>query len=163
MATIVDYIAVMTYDEHWASAPRAGSTASLPWVRKAVERSLSEIPPQKLLLGIPFYTREWAETKAKNGKISVRARTMAMASADARLAEMKVPLQWLGDIGQNYFDYVSSDKKTYRIWLENERSIELRLDLVKNMNLAGAAYWRKGFEKPEIWPVIERAFNETAN
>ncbi|MDR3280380.1 MAG: hypothetical protein LBT23_07695 [Synergistaceae bacterium] len=163
IATIVDYIAVMTYDEHWASAPSAGSTASLPWVNKAVEKSLPEVPPRKLLLGIPFYTREWAETKAKNGKISVRARTMAMASADARLEETRAPLQWLGDVGQNYFDYVSDDKKTYRIWVENERSMELRLALIKRFNLAGAAFWRKGFEKPEIWTVIGGALPETAN
>ncbi|MDR1650698.1 MAG: glycoside hydrolase [Synergistaceae bacterium] len=154
LASIVDYIAVMTYDEHWASSPKAGSTASLPWVQKAIDRTLSQVPGKKLLLGVPFYTREWAETKARGGKISVRAKTMAMASSDARLEETGASLKWLGDVGQNYFEYVSSDKKTYRVWVEDERSIALRLGLVKRFGLAGAAFWRKGFEKDEIWETV---------
>jgi spore germination protein YaaH len=156
----VDYVAVMTYDEHWGTSPRAGSTASLPWTGAGLERTISQIPAEKLLMGVPFYTREWAESKAKNGRVSVKARTMAMASVDARLQETGAALQWLGDKGQNYFQYVSDDKKTYRIWVENERSMALRMELVKKFNVAGAAFWRKGFEKPEIWPVIEKTLLE---
>jgi spore germination protein YaaH len=146
----------MTYDEHWSTSPRAGSTASLPWVDAAVKRTLTQIPPEKILMGVPFYTREWAETKNKNGRVSVKARTMAMVSADLRLAETGAALQWLGDKGQNYFQYVSEDK-TYKIWVEDERSISLRMAMIDKYKLSGAAFWRKGFEKPEVWPVIQEA------
>jgi spore germination protein YaaH len=155
LSEAVDYVIVMAYDEHWGTAPRAGSTASLPWTQQAVKRTLNDVPAEKLLMGAPFYTREWAETKTGKGKVSVRARTMAMISVDARLAETGAALQWQGDKGQNYFQYVSDDK-TYKIWVEDERSIALRMAVIKNFSLAGAAFWRKGFEKPEIWPVIER-------
>jgi spore germination protein YaaH len=155
----VDYVAVMTYDEHWGTSPKAGSIASLPWVTAGVQRSMNEIPASKLLMGIPLYTREWAESKGKNGKISVKAKTMSMVSADLRLDESKAKIQWLGDKGQNYFQYASGDK-TYRIWVEDERSMALRIALVKKFGLAGAAFWRKGFEKPEIWPVVEQAMQE---
>ncbi|MCL2684678.1 MAG: glycosyl hydrolase family 18 protein, partial [Synergistaceae bacterium] len=159
LAGAVDYVAVMTYDEHWSTSPRAGSTASLPWVDTGIQRTLTQVPPEKTLLGVPFYTREWAETKNKNGRVSVKARTMAMTSVDARLGETGAALQWLGDKGQNYFQFVSADQ-TYRIWVEDERSIGLRMVLVNKYKLAGAAFWRKGFEKPEIWPVIAEAMNE---
>jgi spore germination protein YaaH len=155
----VDYVAVMAYDEHWGSSPRAGSTASLPWTSAGLRRTTELIPPAKLLMGVPFYTREWAEAKAKNGKVTVRAKTMAMASVDARLTETDAKLQWLGDKGQNYFQYVSDDK-TYRVWVEDERSMALRMGLVRQFKIAGAAFWRKGFEKPEIWPVIEKTLSE---
>ena len=151
-------MAVMAYDEHWGSSPRSGSTASLPWTLAGLRRTMEQIPAEKLLMGVPFYTREWAETKAKNGKISARAKTMAMVSVDARLAETGATLQWLGDKGQNYFQYVSDDK-TYRIWVEDERSMALRMGLVRQYKAAGAAFWRKGFEKPEIWPVIDKALS----
>jgi spore germination protein YaaH len=159
LAEAVDYIAVMTYDEHWSSSPRAGSTASLPWTEAGVQRTLAEVPADKLLMGAPFYTREWAETKNKKGKISVKARTMSMASADLRLEEAGASMQWLGDKGQNYFQYVSDDK-TYKIWVEDGRSMALRMALVKKFGLAGAAFWRKGFEKPEIWTVIGQSLGE---
>ena len=156
LAKAVDYVAIMTYDEHWGSSPRAGSTASLPWVDAGIQRTLTQIPPEKTLLGIPFYTREWAETRNANGRVSVRARTMAMASVDARLEETGAAIQWLGDKGQHYFQFVSEDR-TYRVWVEDERSIALRMMLVNRYKLAGAAIWRKGFEKPEVWQVIEAA------
>jgi spore germination protein YaaH len=152
----VDYVAVMAYDEHWGSSPRAGSTASIPWVNAGIERSISDIPAKKLLMGVPFYTREWEETTAKNGKVSVRAKTMSMISVDSRLEETRATLQWLGDKGQNYLQYVSDDK-TFKIWVEDNRSMAARISLVKKFNIAGAAFWRKGFEKAEIWAVIEQS------
>jgi spore germination protein YaaH len=156
LSDIVDYVAVMTYDEHWRSSPRAGSTASLPWVRAGLERTLADVTPDKLLLGAPFYTREWRETKGKNGKISLKSRALSMASVDSVIAENSVSKQWLEETGQNYIEY-SEDDTRFRIWVEDESSIALRLDLVKKYGLAGAAFWRKGFETPDIWKTIENA------
>jgi spore germination protein YaaH len=156
LSKIVDYIAVMAYDEHWRSSPRAGSTASIPWVSAAVENTLAEVPPDKLLLGVPFYTREWEETKGKNGKVSVKSRALSMASVDDKIASIGTEKQWLKTAGQNYFEY-SEDGKRFRIWVEDGDSMSLRLDLVNKHGLAGAAFWRKGFETSDIWSVIEDA------
>jgi spore germination protein YaaH len=159
LSNIADYIAVMTYDEHWRTSPTAGSTASLPWVGAKLAETLAEIPADKLLLGIPLYTREWAETKTKAGKTSVKSKALSMASVDERLAAAAAQKQWLGAKGQYYFEYVSDDRK-YKIWVEDENSIALRMALVKKYSLAGAAFWRKGFEKPEIWKTVEGATAE---
>ncbi len=156
LSGIVDYVAVMTYDEHWRTSPKAGSTASLPWVQRGLQNTLAQVPASKLLLGIPFYTREWEETRTTGGKVSVKSKTMAMASADARILETGATKTWLGGTGQNYFQYVSGDK-TYKVWMEDENSLKLRMDLVKKHNLAGAAFWRKGFERPEVWELIDKA------
>lgn len=156
LSQVVDYVAVMTYDEHWRTSPKAGSTASLPWVRRGLQNTLAQVPADKLLLGVPFYTREWEESRGAKGKISVKSKTMAMASADERILETGAAKRWLDETGQHYFQYASGDK-TLKVWMEDENSIRLRMDLVKKHNLAGAAFWRKGFEKPEIWEEIARA------
>lgn len=156
LAEIVDYMAVMTYDEHWRTSPKAGSTASIPWVSAGLDRTLSEVPPNKLLLGVPFYTREWQETKGKNGKVSLKSRALSMASVDSVIAETGAQKQWLGATGQHYVEY-SQEGARFRIWVEDESSMALRLELVKKRGLAGAAFWRKGFETPEIWETIEGA------
>lgn len=156
LSQIVDYVAVMTYDEHWRTSPKAGSTASLPWVQRGLVNTLAQVPANKLLLGIPFYTREWEESRNAKGKVSVKSKTMAMASADERILQTGAAKTWLGGTGQHYFQYVSGDK-TYKVWMEDENSIKLRMDLVKKHNLAGAAFWRKGFERPEVWEEINRA------
>ncbi|MDR0616265.1 MAG: glycoside hydrolase [Synergistaceae bacterium] len=156
LSQIVDYIAVMTYDEHWRTSPRAGSTASLPWVRAAIENTLAEVPSGKLLMGVPFYTREWRETKGKNGKTSVKSRTFSMASSDHKIATTGAQKKWLEAAGQNYIEYTGDGDK-FRVWIEDAESIALRMGLLDKYGLAGAAFWRKGFETPDIWKVIEDA------
>ena len=78
---------------------------------------------------------------------------------DERLAATASQKQWLGAKGQYYFEYASDDRK-YKIWVEDENSIALRMAFVKKYALAGAAFWRKGFEKPEIWKTVESAMLE---
>jgi hypothetical protein len=50
---------------------------------------------------------------------------------------------------------------TYKIWIEDAESINLKSSLVHKYNLAGAAAWRRGFETEDIWPVIAQNLKET--
>ena len=153
LGRIADYIMVMTYDEHWRLSPVSGSTASLPWVEKGVKAMLAEVPKEKLLLGIPFYTREWEETITEEGKVAVKSQALSMEQADKRVADHQASVTWLDDKGQYYTEYEKNGKR-YRIWLENKDSIALKALLVPKYGLAGTASWRKGFEKEEIWQVL---------
>ena len=56
---VVDYVIIMGYDEHYYGSEKAGSVASLPWVEKGVTDTLKEVPAEKVINGIPFYTRLW--------------------------------------------------------------------------------------------------------
>ncbi|WP_066502235.1 glycosyl hydrolase family 18 protein [Abyssisolibacter fermentans] len=153
LGQIVDYCMVMTYDEHWASSPKSGSVASIGWVKKGVENTLKSIPKEKLLVGIPFYTRLWEETKLSNGKIKVKAKSLSMNSVNEKIEQYNLTPRWLDKEGQNYVEYVEGGKK-YRIWIEDAKSIKLKSDLVDKYDIAGTAFWRKGFETEDVWDVI---------
>jgi len=148
-----DYIMVMTYDEHWSKSPVSGSVASYGWVKTGIEKTLFSIPKEKLLVGLPFYMREWEETDNGTAWPQVRSRTLSMASSDEKIKNNHLALQWLDDQGQYYSEY-QQDGKRYRIWFEEERSLALKADLVDKYQLAGIASWRKGFEKQSIWTVL---------
>lgn len=152
MANIVDFIILMAYDQHWSNSPKAGSVAEYNWVEKSLVDVLKEVPNNKLILGIPFYTRLWKEERF-NGNIEVSSKALGMENAEQFVLENNINLQWQEESGQ----YYGEDKKgtiTYRIWLENEESIALKVSLVNKYKLAGVASWRKGFEKVEVWEVI---------
>lgn len=153
LSQILDYIIVMTYDEHWAASPVSGSVASLNWVDKSLERTLQYIPKDKLIMGIPLYTREWEETSDNNGKITVKSKALSMESVTERIRENSTQIVWLEDEGQYYTEYVKDGKK-YRIWIEDNSSIELKASLVYKYDLAGAASWRRGFESEDVWTVL---------
>ncbi|MGO4500921.1 glycosyl hydrolase family 18 protein [Paenibacillus sp. 2RAB27] len=155
LAEVVDYMMLMAYDEYWATSPKSGSVSSLPWVERSVTALLTtdKIPPSKLVLGVPFYTRQWTE-ETKNGKLTTTSKTLTMEAAQTIIKDKKLTPTFLADTGQNYVEY-KDGSKLIRIWLEDEVSIKARLALVDKYNLAGVATWRRGFEKSAIWDVMK--------
>lgn len=161
LGEVVDYMMVMTYDEHWAASPIAGSVASLPWVERGLQGVLEQVPSEKILLGVPFYTRLWKEEKDDQGDIKVSSKAYSMNGIEEWIAQRNVPIVYDESSGQNYAEYHDQDEDVvYKIWLENEVSMAKRIDLVHKYNLAGVASWRRGFEKPEIWEVIQQGLEK---
>ncbi|WP_427338243.1 glycosyl hydrolase family 18 protein [Caloranaerobacter sp. DY30410] len=153
LSKILDYCIVMTYDEHWATSPKSGSVASIGWVIKGIENSLKYIPEEKLIMGLPFYTREWEEYKDNKGRLRVKSKVLTMKDVEKIIKENSLEVIWLKESGQYYTEYFRNGKK-YRIWIEDDKSIELKAKLIYRYNLAGVASWRKGFEKESIWTVL---------
>lgn len=161
LGEVVDYIAVMTYDEHWAASPVSGSVASLSWVEKGIKGLLEEVPKEKLLLGIPFYTRMWVETpsRTKANEMDVKSRTLTMEAVNKILEKDNVVRVWDEMAGQEFLVYIE-DGAIHKVWVEDSKSIELKTKLVNKYNLAGVAIWRRGFETENIWEVIDSTLNK---
>lgn len=154
LAEAVDYVALMAYDQHWAGSQTSGSVAQLTWVDEHVAKVLKEVPAKKLLLGVPFYTRLWKEeTLPGSTKPVVTSRAISMAEAEKIIADNKAVKTWDEQSGQ-YVATFRKDNAVYKIWLEDERSIRLKAELVNKYNLAGIASWKLGFEKPAVWNAI---------
>ena len=147
---IVDYVIMMGYDEHWGVDSGAGSTASLPWVTEGIENMVSRVPAEKVICGIPFYTRIWEEDKDGN---VVGCTSVSMDTAIKNLQSHGVEPTWVDNQGQYYGEYTEGDK-TIRIWIENEKSLEEKLKLIGTHKLAGVAAWRLGLESDSTWNTI---------
>ena len=155
LGKVVDYMIVMTYDEHWASSPKAGSVSSLPWVERSIKRILEEdgVPPSKLIMGIPLYTRVWTEKKKADGSVEVSSRALGMEAIEKLIRERGLKRTYDDSTGQNYVEYETEEGR-HRIWIEDETSIKARAELARKYKLAGVATWQRGFQKPEIWQVL---------
>lgn len=160
LAEVVDYMMLMAYDEYWATSPKSGSVSSLPWTERSITQLLGseKVPPSKLVLGVPFYTRQWTE-ETKNGKTTATSKTLTMEAAQTIIKDKKLTPTFLAETGQNYVEYKEGEK-LIRIWLEDETSMKARLELVKKYDLAGVASWRRGFEQPATWKVIQDALQQ---
>ena len=145
---VVDYVIIMGYDEHYVGSAEAGSVASLPWVEKGVQDTLAEVPAERTILAIPFYTRLW---KTTGGALTSEA--IGMDQAQQVISENNVQTVWDGSVGQNYGTYETQDS-TYQIWLEDAQSIAEKVKLIPKYELAGVAQWKLGFENSSIWQVI---------
>lgn len=149
LAKYVDYMCLMAYDEFWASSKTAGPVASLPWVEKAIVKSLELIPREKLVLGIPFYMRKW---EISNNK-AVGSTAIGFNSFE-KIKETNENIVYDESSGQNFIEY-SEDGKTYRIWIEDELSIGKRFNLAGKYNLNGVGIWSRIFANEETWKIID--------
>lgn len=150
LAKHVDYVAVMAYDEHYTGSPVAGSIASLPWVEEAVRETLKEVPKDKILMGVPMYTRVWVVDGS--GKI-IRNPSATMPYIENLIAEKKILPTWLSEEKQYFISYPNG-LYTEKIWIEDSRSIANRLNLVQTYDLAGSACWQYSQASDEIWSVF---------
>ena len=168
---MADYVVIMGYDEHFGGSPEAGSVSSYNFVKEGIEETLKEVPAEKVISGIPFFTRLWEETpkteeelakdagtEAAEYTMKVSSDALGMSSAEAKVSEAGAELTWDEETKQDFATWESGGA-TYKIWLENEKSLEPKLKLMKEHKLAGTAAWALGQEKAEIWDLILKYVN----
>lgn len=146
---VADYVIIMGYDEHYAGGEK-GSTASIEFVEKGITDTLLEVPKEKIINAVPFYTRLWTE---EDGKTTSSA--LGIYKAKEWIDENDVELSWQEDLGQYYGEHKESETATEYLWMEEEKSLGLKMDLIRKYDLAGTAGWKLGLESPEIWDVIQ--------
>lgn len=162
LAQIADYIIVMAYDEHWGASSGAGSVASFPWVEQNLTRLLTEVPNERLILGVPLYARLWKEQLKEDGTKEVTAKALTMNNAKAWIAERNVVPIYDKSSGQNYVEYIDpTDNTRYRLWMEDEMSLKKRSDLALKYNLAGIASWSRYFGDQTAWTALTLDRNQT--
>lgn len=150
---VADYVIIMGYDEHYAGSEVAGSVASIDFVEEGISKTVAEVPANKVINAVPFYTRIWETTPD-----SISSQAVGMEMAEEYVANHAIQVEWDDATCQNYGEYTSGDT-LYQVWLEDERSIQVKLTIMEKYGIGGVASWRLGFEKPEIWDEIEAYLN----
>lgn len=147
---VADYIIFMAYDQHNNSSSEAGTVAGYDWVEANIKKFLGQegVKPEKIILAMPFYTRLWNVTDGGLSSSAVDMKSQAtLIPADAKIT-------WDESLKQNLAEY-EKNGKSYKVWMEDEQSLKYKLELVKEYNLAGGAFWRKGQEIDSVWTLIK--------
>ncbi len=145
---VADYVIIMGYDEHHAGG-EAGSVASYNFVKEGIRNTLEQVPKEKVINAVPFYTRIWTE---KNGETTASA--MGIKDALEWVEENDVELYWQEELGQ-YYGELDSEEGLKQVWMEEATSLGLKMDLIREHDLAGVGCWKLGFEPASIWDVVK--------
>mgnify|MGYP000909116508 CR=1 FL=1 len=164
LSEVVDYVMYMSYDQHWRTSPVAGSVAQVTWAEERIKRviEVEGVPVEKLLLGIPFYTRLWTETTDETGKKTLESKALSMEAARNTVLQNSAKVVWEEESGQ-FYAYYEKDNTTNKIWIEDANSINLRASLVHKYNLAGTCAWSSNFVTFDIWDVLNKNLKEINN
>ena len=145
---VADYVIIMAYDEHWAGS-EAGSVASIDFTQQSVANAIDEgVPANKLICGIPFYTRIWRVEGAETNSEAV-----SMDSAANWVRERGLMPAYQEETGQNYVSY-QDGTATYLLWMEDTDSVNARMSVLQQYPIAGIAAWKLGLENSGVWPII---------
>ncbi|MBS5864046.1 MAG: hypothetical protein KIC54_05090 [Clostridium sp.] len=157
IANVADYIVFMAYDQYGTSSNKAGTTAGYNWVEANIKKFLGQedVDPEKIILGIPLYMRLWEEDDDGTAKPEV----VNMKDMFDVLPENQVA-KWDEELKQYYVEY-EEDGKTYKMWVENEKSVGEKINLANQYNLAGIAFWEKDREtNDEFWTFVKEQLNK---
>ena len=157
IANVADYIVFMAYDQYGTSSNKAGTTAGYNWVEANVKKFLGQedVDPEKIILGIPLYMRLWEEEEDGTAKPEV----VNMKDMFDVLPENQVAT-WDEELKQYYVEY-EEDGKTYKMWVENEKSVGEKINLANQYNLGGIAFWEKDREtNDEFWTFVKEQLNK---
>ncbi len=157
LGKIVDFLIIMTYDEHWASSPVSGPVASYDWMLHHMTQLAEVVDPDKLVMGVPFYTRVWREYPSNDvaNQFVTKSSAIGMEAQNALIVKYELKPIW-DDVDKLYYATFFEENAQVKLWIENASSMAAKMQIINTLNLKGVAAWRRGFETQDIWDVFNQ-------
>ena len=153
LGAAADYVLLMTYEWGYTYGPPM-AVAPLNKVREVIEYAITEIPPEKINLGIPNYGYDWPLPFVQ-GK--TKAETLGNIQAVQRAVTERVPIQF-DDISQAPFYRYRRDQTEHEVWFEDSRSMNSTFSLIEEYSLRGAGYWTIMQLFRANWRILDERF-----
>ncbi len=145
---ITDYVIIMGYDEHWHGSGDPGSVASINYVSNGLDRTLEQVPAEKVVNALAFYTILWKTDGAK-----VTDEYITLENIQDFVTRMNITPVWDEETCQNYAEW-KSGSVLYQIWLEDAESLKVKLNVMNAKDIAGVAVWRLDYGPAWAWELL---------
>lgn len=151
---IVDFIFFMTYEWGWSGGPPM-PVSPINKVRNVMEYAISKVPKNKIMMGIPLYGYDWTLPYVNGEKW---AKSISPQQAIMLATKYNANIQYDIVAQAPYFKYVDKLKKEHIVWFEDARSIQAKLNFVKELGINGFFYWVMGNDFPQNWLLVQDNF-----
>ena len=155
LGAAADFVLLMTYEWGYTYGPPM-AVSPVPQVRAVLDYAVTEIPPEKIFLGMPNYGYDWP-LPFRRGVTA--ARSISNGTAVRLAIDHRVEIQYDERAQAPYFHYTAGDGTVHEVWFEDARSTEAKLRLVTEYGFHGAGYWNLMRPFPQGWVVLNALFN----
>lgn len=150
---VADYVIIMGYDEHWHGCGEPGSVASIDYVSGGIERTVAKVPAEKVVNALPFYMIQW-----KTEGSEVTDSYITLNNLSEFLKKTGIQPEWDETTCQNYAEWKDGNV-IYQIWIEDEESLRVKLNVMNSQKIGGVAVWRLGYGTSGAWQLVSAYAN----
>ena len=144
---------LMTYEWGFSrSAPMA--VAPLNKVRQVGQYAVSQIPPQKILMGIPNYGDDWTLPHVPGQST---ARSLGNVQAVDQAVDTGAFIQFQQIAQSPFYNYYRGNTE-HEVWFEDARSVQAKLALAREFGLYGVSIWNIMRYFPQLWLVLNSEY-----
>lgn len=154
---LADEVRIMAYDYHSRNTGQPGPIAPLAWVAEVASFATSQIPPQKLVMGLGNYGYDWSapltalDTWQGTGISFEQATTMSTTQNIPVIRRTGIDERGY-DIGTiPTFSYTDSQGRQHQVWFEDAASLQDKLNTISAYNIKGVMFWSVGAGDPSLW------------
>ncbi|WP_368504347.1 glycosyl hydrolase family 18 protein [Alkalihalophilus sp. As8PL] len=151
---LADFVFLMTYEWGWTGGPPR-AVAPIDQVRRVIEFAASQMPNDKIMMGIPLYGYDWTLPYVAGES---RARAIDHQQAIQLAVRYNAAIEYDQTAQSPFFRYVDEEGRQHEVWFDDARSIQAKFDLVKEFGLRGLFYWVLGWDFPQNWLLLEDNF-----
>lgn len=155
LGAAADYVFLMTYEWGYKFGPPM-AVAPLPNVRRVLEYALTEIPREKIFLGIPNYGYDWRLPFERGVTAAV---TLGNLTAVNLAIEKRSGILFDEQSQSPYFYYTANDGSEHVVWFEDVRSLRGKFELVQEKAIRGCGYWNLMRPFPQNFLLLNSMFN----
>ncbi|MEA4896116.1 MAG: LysM peptidoglycan-binding domain-containing protein [Oscillospiraceae bacterium] len=153
IGALADNVILMTYEWGYLRGP-AEAVAPINKVRQVLDYAVSEIPSEKILMGMPNYGYDWTLPFIK-GSV---ARILTNYGAVELAKKVGARIQFDNTAQAPFFNYYDSDRRRHEVWFDDARSYYARLRLVDEYKLGGVSYWTTNNYFAPNWRVLNSMY-----
>ena len=155
VGSIADKVIIMTYEWGYTYGPPM-AVAPLPNVRAVLDYAVTEIPAEKILLGVPNYGYDWP-LPYRQGE--TRAESLSNEEAVRRAIRYGAEIQFDESAQAPWYRYTAPDGTGHEVWFEDARAQAAKLRLVAEYGFLGMGYWNIMRPAPQTWLVLSSLYD----
>ncbi|GAA0502569.1 glycosyl hydrolase family 18 protein [Saccharopolyspora thermophila] len=143
-----DEVRLMGYDFHWSTSP-PGSIAPITWIREVVDYTRTQIPPERIVLGVPLYGYDWVDGHGTS---------VTWLQAFRLATEHRVRPNYDTASQSPWFRYTDADGREHEVWFENAASAKAKFEVARGSGIRGVYLWMYGYEDTDTWKELGNSF-----